>query len=458
MNKRTFDRLPTDETIPATGFFTSEKIGETRELTPEGYLLCKGAALARTGEMLYGPYEVPGEPGPDGLVHVMRGEDDVFRPETLASFQGKPITNDHPVDFVSPENWQRLSVGVVLNPRRGEGEHGSCIIADLLVTDATAIDAIQSGKVELSAGYDAEYEYLGPGRARQYNILANHVALVERGRCGAICSIGDQKTVNTNEVKPMTKRTADRIRKAFKYKDEELLEDALTEIEKGEEKPEAEKDRKKDRAHDEESGHEARIAKLEDCFAKMKDDFEEYKAKDRKAKDEAEKEEKPEADKAKDEEPEAEKEEKPEADKKAKDAVRARDSSHLQSEFSETVAAAEILVPGVALPTFDAATTAAATIERLCSFRRQTLVSAMKDEATGTYVTRVIGGRAFDAATAPCDRVADVFHSAAELKRHATNTENAGTPYVIGSGNGLAVGAVRSVADWNDANKNFWNI
>lgn len=94
---------------------TTAKLSENMNLTPEGYLLCEGAALARVGAMAYLPEEVPEDitKGFGGQeVMIWRSEAEVFRPETLASFEGKPFTLDHPDEDVSPENWAELDAGL----------------------------------------------------------------------------------------------------------------------------------------------------------------------------------------------------------------------------------------------------------------------------------------------------------------------------------------------------------
>ncbi|RYE53156.1 MAG: DUF2213 domain-containing protein, partial [Sphingobacteriales bacterium] len=61
------------------------------------------------------------EAGLDAIVRVERTGDEVFRAETIASFEAKPITLDHPVDFVTPKTWKTLAVGTAQNVRRGTG-------------------------------------------------------------------------------------------------------------------------------------------------------------------------------------------------------------------------------------------------------------------------------------------------------------------------------------------------
>ena len=188
-------------------FYTIETISQNRSKTPEGYLLCEEATLSRTGTMLYKSDEVPVAPGSDGLVTVVRYETDVFKPEAIASANGKSVCNNHPAEGqdITPENWRALEVGVILHPRRGTGEKKDCLVADLLIKDQEAIKLVESGKVQLSCGYDAEYEELKPGYAKQYDIIINHVAIVENGRCGPRCAIMDEDTLKLNSPSGNTK-------------------------------------------------------------------------------------------------------------------------------------------------------------------------------------------------------------------------------------------------------------
>ena len=172
-------------------FFIASQLSERIAETPEGYLLCEAVPIARTGELRYAPAETP-IPAGDGQTVVTRGAADLFAPETLASFEGKPVTLEHPPDFVTPDTWKKYAVGTVQNVRRGEGEDSDKLLADLLLTDARAIDAVRTHKLrELSCGYDAEYFADAPGKGRQTTIRGNHVALVAQGRCGSACAIQD---------------------------------------------------------------------------------------------------------------------------------------------------------------------------------------------------------------------------------------------------------------------------
>lgn len=144
--------------------------------------------------MIYGDGETPIEADDGGKVIIQREESEVFKPETLASFEGKPITIGHPYDFVSPDNWHLLAKGTIQNVRRGEGDHSNDLLADLLITDSIAISLVKKGLREVSCGYEAEYTQTDDGKGIQTNIIGNHLALVEQGRAGSSYAINDQKT------------------------------------------------------------------------------------------------------------------------------------------------------------------------------------------------------------------------------------------------------------------------
>lgn len=175
-------------------YFTVEKLGPSQSLTPEGFLVIRNAVIARTGHQLYSDKEVPVKGDRDGRVIIYRDEKEVFRPETIASANGKSITLDHPPEDVTPTNWRDLTVGYAVNAHRGDGVLDNFLLGDLIITVPDAIQSIRNRElVELSAGYDAEYAEDEPGKGRQKNIVINHIALVADGRCGPVCRIGDSK-------------------------------------------------------------------------------------------------------------------------------------------------------------------------------------------------------------------------------------------------------------------------
>lgn len=196
-------------------YFVEAKLSENISETPEGFLICLGVPIARTGEMLYGAHETPLEPDASGKVKVMREDAEVFRPETIASFEGKPITITHPDEFVNPDNWKDLAKGTMQNVRRGTGEYKDSLLADLLITDRMAIELVKNGLREVSCGYEADYEQEdgAEGSGFQRNIIGNHLALVDQGRAGPSYAINDHKGVDTMTFQEKVKAFVSKVTK-----------------------------------------------------------------------------------------------------------------------------------------------------------------------------------------------------------------------------------------------------
>jgi hypothetical protein len=166
--------------------------------TQDGYLAVRAKA-ARVGHYVYQGRDVDPD-NKHGLrdaetVNVARDAATVFDKKAVHSFIGKPITNDHPHESVTAANWKDHARGTIMGAK---WEEGGYLAFDLLLTDASAIAAVDSGKRELSNGYSAELEFgdfTAPDgvkcQARQTSISGNHVALVDRGRAGPDCRIVD---------------------------------------------------------------------------------------------------------------------------------------------------------------------------------------------------------------------------------------------------------------------------
>lgn len=159
--------------------------------TPEGFVRLR-ARIGRTGLHDYSAAELGNPAGfaPEDRVRVYRPPDAVFDPASMASFAGKPVTDDHPPAMVDAANWRRYAVGHAGEEVVRDGEH---LATDLVIADAAAAERARTG-VALSNGYHADFVF-EPGTtpegepydAVQRNIRGNHIALVEDGRCGDSC-------------------------------------------------------------------------------------------------------------------------------------------------------------------------------------------------------------------------------------------------------------------------------
>ena len=189
-------------------YYITESLGEVQKKTPEGYLLCVGVPIARTGEQEYGVHEMPDFDGrDDGIIVCERPPEVVFSDETIASFEGKPFVVGHPSEDVTIDNWNQHAAGIVQNVRKGGGNEDDLLIADILVTVSEAIEEIERGVREISCGYDGDYEQIEPGRIRLREIIGNHVALVEAGRAGHRVAIGDEARDKGGKEKKIAMKT-----------------------------------------------------------------------------------------------------------------------------------------------------------------------------------------------------------------------------------------------------------
>ena len=83
----------------------TEKLSEHRYKTPEGYLVCVDAILARTGKQFYKHSQVyDGSTDDITDVEVDRKPEQVFSPQAIASFENKPLTIQHPNEPVTTAN------------------------------------------------------------------------------------------------------------------------------------------------------------------------------------------------------------------------------------------------------------------------------------------------------------------------------------------------------------------
>ena len=183
----------------------------------ENGFLVDTPVVARLGVQVY--YMEDGR-----TVREFRPAEEVFKDESLASYQGKPMTLDHV--FVNSENAKEVVVGSVT----GKAEPlGSSVVAPIVVYDNTAIQEAMAGNAkELSVGYSAildetpgwgdpitgEYVLKSDGDqfeapegwqefdAIQRDIKVNHLAMVYRGRAGIakLNMDGEQENPYTTDV------------------------------------------------------------------------------------------------------------------------------------------------------------------------------------------------------------------------------------------------------------------
>lgn len=431
------------------------QIGPKRKLRPDGSLLCEDVPIARTGPMMYQPGDVPirppTRPGAAQVLYVTRDRATLFAPESLGSAIGAAITRDHPPTDVTTENWKQLSAGFVLDAWQGEGDEADLMFADLVITDKGLIHAVTTDALrEVSLGYTADYEQTGDGEGRQRNIVINHLALVERGRCGPRCAIGDRDSTHEGDPMPRTtdgqpsagsrpRNRLDGVREALDILEEQEQEDGvhvhvhMPSAATHDAAPEDDLDRPRARTGD---ALDERLSNVEEGMVEIRGLLTAI----------AGRLEAPEGPGAGDPPP-------------AGGRAATGDSAALQASFQAMIAQAEILVPGFRAPTFDSALPRAKTVDGMCATRRQVLTH-LGATADGATLLGLVSSEGFDVAAAGCDVVATVFKAAASLKGGANNRAATGDRMSVPGAAQPVVsgGGVRQLSadQINKQNAEFW--
>ena len=145
--------------------------------TPEGYLRDRPVVTT------CGIFEYIGEDGE--IERELRLPEEVFSPESLESYKGKPIIITHEAGDINKDNARQEQIGTILSPGQRDG---NSVRAEIVIHDTDAMKAC--GLKELSLGYDVDLDPTpGTWRGQPYdsiqrNIRINHLALVDEARAG----------------------------------------------------------------------------------------------------------------------------------------------------------------------------------------------------------------------------------------------------------------------------------
>lgn len=164
--------------VQRVDYYASADLSAAQQ-TPEGFLRIDGR-ISRVGCQSY--------QNADGTEHVeYRPPEEVFDPESIASFKLLPLTNTHPTQLLDDVSAKRHAVGAVGEDIRQDGDF---LRTPMLLHDRDAISAARAGRSQLSAGYSCELDWT-PGvyngqkyDAVQRSIRGNHVAIVDAARAG----------------------------------------------------------------------------------------------------------------------------------------------------------------------------------------------------------------------------------------------------------------------------------
>lgn len=141
---------------------------------------------------------------PDKIYYVLRPKEELFRKETLDSLRLIPLINGHTMigkDFTAPED-----KGLDGTLGDNVSHDTDTIYNDLKIISNKMKEEIKNGKKELSLGYFCRYDKQpGTYKGQRYDyvqrdIIANHLALVDKGRMGADVRVYDSKNIPEGEA------------------------------------------------------------------------------------------------------------------------------------------------------------------------------------------------------------------------------------------------------------------
>lgn len=179
-------------------------LGDSQPLSPKidkttGFLTAP-VKLARIGIQYYLGAELGMKDRLIEQIGVFRSPEEVFHPDSIKSFINLVVTDDHPSGFVTIDNVKLLQKGQVSEVMKTDGG----LVGVVTITDKDQIGKANNGKNEVSVGYSNqlkkekgtfdgnEYEFV------QTHIRANHLAIVDAGRCGPSCKLTvDKKAKET---------------------------------------------------------------------------------------------------------------------------------------------------------------------------------------------------------------------------------------------------------------------
>lgn len=247
-----------------------------------GYWEIKHNPISKVGVFPYLGKSISDECEPDKIYNVYRSAETLAKSVPTWDNPPKPFINDHEMlgeGFSKID--ERPVQGVIHNPVFED----DVLYADISVYSESLKDAISNGKKELSLGYFCKYRKekgVYNGQAYDYvqeDMVGNHIALVDNGRCGSDVKVFDSKcTMDSLDICLDDLKTISEsgIIKTTETKDSEMKDEEKKDVEVKDEETE-----KEVKDNDTEVKEEK---KSEDC-SKAKDE-EEKKDDEKKAEDE----------------------------------------------------------------------------------------------------------------------------------------------------------------------------
>lgn len=165
--------------------------------------------IARTGIQFYRGSELGlKDDRASKVFRVYRSEAQVFSKDTVASFLHRAVTNDHPPEPVTADNFTQYAKGWTGDETLRDGQY---MRVPMMFADAKLVKDYKDGKRQLSNGYTCDIKWeagTSPDGevydAEQIDIRGNHVAVVTAARGGDSLTIGDDNHMENDTMTTQT--------------------------------------------------------------------------------------------------------------------------------------------------------------------------------------------------------------------------------------------------------------
>ena len=202
-----------------------------------GFWEIKHNPISKVGVFPYMGRSISDECEPDRIYYVFRSADTLKASVDTWDNPPKPFINDHEMlgeGFSKVDD--RPVQGVIHNPVFED----DTLYADISVYSESLKDKIENGKKELSLGYFCKYRKekgIYKGQAYDFvqeDMVGNHIALVDNGRCGSDVRVFDHKctmdsldiinSFESEDEDDLKKNASDGIIKTTEEKDSEMAD------------------------------------------------------------------------------------------------------------------------------------------------------------------------------------------------------------------------------------------
>ncbi|EFF76092.1 DUF2213 domain-containing protein [Achromobacter piechaudii] len=197
-----------------------------RQTDVNGYLLVRDNPITKVGVFPYLGREI-GAPDPDRIYQVYRPQEELEKPETIASANLVPWIDEH--EFLGKDGTPPEKKGVQGTTGETARFEYPYLRNSIRAYSGFMQNLIDRGKVELSPSYRCRYEFTeGVFDGKQYHAIQrdlrfNHLASVKEGRTGPDVAVQDCLTITYDSAEFINMEITPEMEQAFRALIEKIL-------------------------------------------------------------------------------------------------------------------------------------------------------------------------------------------------------------------------------------------